>query len=242
MYETFAKHESHWWFQGREKILRTLLNELLNKKSALKILDVGCGTGVLLPLLLEYGEVDGLDPSPIAIEYCRKKNLKNVTLINGNFPEGIPKNKKYDLITLMDVIEHTDDDTQMLLNAYSFLSPGGLMLCSAPAYGFLWGPHDILNLHKRRYTINSLTDRVQKARFSIKKASYFNTLLLPPILLVKLFRKFKIGPEETVPDTKIMTNNFINKLLTSVFATERFLLKKFNLPFGVSILVVGEKK
>jgi len=244
MYHDFGSEwgESHWWFQGRIKIVDFIFRELSLHDRNMKILDIGCGTGVMLPLLSRYGMVDGLDSSEIAIDYCRKKNIGGVNLIAGSFPDALPAGAQYDLVTIFDVIEHIEDDIGMFKDIHCLLKPGGLLVCTVPAYKFLWGPHDMLNQHKRRYTKKSIVKKAQEAGFEIKRASYFNTFLFTPIVCVKLWRKIRTGSPEKLSDLRLLRNKTLNNLFEAIFSSEKFVLKYINMPFGLSLFIAGIKR
>lgn len=242
MYSDYSEFdEIHWWFTGRNKILEEILSNLLKDKKNLNILDIGCSTGVMLPQLSLYGEVDAIEPSEFAINMCKKKNIKGVNLIHGMFPDSVPGDKKYQLITLFDTLEHFDDDLSVLRSVYNLLVPGGYLISTVPAYQWLWSHHDVMNQHKRRYTKSVLESRAISAGFRTKKISYFNTLLFVPAILVRWFRELTMFLHPGESDLRVFTDRRINLILHSIFALERHILKKINLPFGLSIIYIGEK-
>lgn len=243
MYSDYSEFEkSHWWFTGRNKILEEFLKILLNEKKGLKILDIGCSTGVMLPQLSYYGEVDAIEPSEFAINVCKKKGLKNVNLIHGTFPESLPEGKKYDLVTLFDTLEHMEHDVMILKKINEVLMPGGKLLCTVPAYQFLWSHHDVVNQHKRRYTKKNLEQKTMASGFKTLKITYFNTLLFFPAVLVRWFRELTPFLEPQKTDIRIIKNEGLNAILSRIFSFETHLLKQSNLPFGLSILFAGEKQ
>lgn len=238
----FEFEEIHWWFRGRNSILNEFLRTILGESKNLNILDVGCSTGVMLPQLSQYGCIDALEPSEFAINISKSKNLPRVNLIHGTFPEAIPRGKKYNLVTMFDTLEHLDDDLFVLKKIYELLEPGGKILCTVPAYQFLWSHHDVVNQHRRRYTINSLKNKTMSAGFDTIKITYFNTLLFFPAILVRFFRKLTPFLNKEKTDIRLFKNKTLNDILTGVFSFEKNLLKYVSLPFGLSILYAGEKK
>src|SRR5262252_7893084 len=145
LYREFAeRHEArHWWFVGRRRIVASVLAGLLEPGRDLRILDVGCGTGGMLPLLGSFGQVTGIDPAEAAIRYSRQHAAPGVELYQVDFPAEIPPGRDYDLLTLFDVLEHLDDDAAALRAARSLLKPGGWLLVTVPALRSLWSPHDV---------------------------------------------------------------------------------------------------
>lgn len=242
MYSDYSEFgEIHWWFKGRNRIIGDFLNSLFKGERNLKILDIGCGTGVLLSQLCSYGMVDAIEPSEFAINVCKEKNIPTVNLIHGTFPESMPEGKRYNLVTLFDTLEHIDDDILILKKICEILEPGGKILCTVPAYPFLWSHHDILNQHKRRYTIKSLEEKTLSAGFQTMKITYFNTILFLPAVLVRWFGELMPFLKSNRTNMGLFRNKNINNFLTKIFSFERILLRNFNLPFGLSILYSGKK-
>src|SRR5207249_11529795 len=153
MYRSFAElHESrHWWFVGRRRILASVLEETLRGRRSLRILDIGCGTGGMVPLLSAFGRVTAIDPAEAAIRYSREKYGRKAEFLQVDFPREAPPAGEYDLVTLFDVLEHLDDDREALRKAVSLLHREGRMVLTVPAHRFLWSPHDEINRHRRRY-------------------------------------------------------------------------------------------
>ena len=124
--------DKHWWFVGRRAILESFLERihsaLSTQHSALKILDVGCGTGANLEMLKQYGESEGVDVSDDALEFCRKKGLK----VHKGLAEELPfADETFDLVTALDVVEHLDNDIAGLKDMHRILKHGGKTLIFA---------------------------------------------------------------------------------------------------------------
>ena len=240
--EYFALEDKHWWFVGRRRLLLKLLGRFLpaDSKADRRIVDVGCGTGTMLQYLSAYGDATGADADAEAIHFCRKRGLENVRqLTDATLPF---ERDSLDLVTMLDVLEHIDDDLGMLREVFAVLKPGGLVLITVPAYRFLWGPQDEISLHKRRYRAGELRGRLEEAGLSVIKLSYFNTLLFPFIAAVRLGRKLVRREEvELKSDFGLTKPGFFNRVLAWIFALERHLVPRFDLPFGVSMVAVGRK-
>ncbi|HEV2803336.1 MAG TPA: class I SAM-dependent methyltransferase [Chthoniobacterales bacterium] len=242
--EYFELEDKHWWFVGRRRLLLKLLGRVFHPADSdapREILDVGCGTGTMLQHLSAYGNTTGADADADAVYFCRRRGLENVLQLTDATLPFEPGT--FDLVTMLDVLEHIDDDLGMLGEVFRVLKPDGLVLATVPAYRFLWGPQDEISLHKRRYRAKELKARLEHAGFSLLKLSYFNTLLFPFIAAIRLGRK--IVPGETAElksDFTLTKAGFLNQLLASIFAWERHLITRFDLPFGVSIVALARKK
>ena len=134
---------SHWWFVGRRSILESFLGPIREKlrttHSALRILDVGCGTGANIKMLAQYGEAEGVDVSDDALEFCRKKGLKAQKGLAETLPYA---DETFELTTALDVVEHLDDDIAGLKEMFRVTKSGGYSLIFVPAFMWLWGVQD----------------------------------------------------------------------------------------------------
>ncbi|MGQ0506088.1 MAG: class I SAM-dependent DNA methyltransferase [Myxococcaceae bacterium] len=238
LYAAHARLEdNHWWFNGRRAVVREVLEQRLGGDAQKRrILDVGCGTGGMLGMLRTFGEVEGIDSSDEALRYARQRMGDAVPLGKGQLPDGIPAGQRYDLITAFDVIEHISDAVESLRAIRKALKPGGALVCTVPAYQFLWSAHDDANHHQRRYDAGLLRAHLAASGFKVQYLSYFNALLFPPIAAVRLLHK--VLPEKGGEELD-ETTPWINAVLTVLFSSERHLLKRTTLPFGVSLIAVA---
>ncbi|MFN6962391.1 MAG: class I SAM-dependent methyltransferase [Pyrinomonadaceae bacterium] len=230
---------SHWWFVGRRAILETFLRQIIqNPKSKIqnpKILDVGCGTGANLEMLKQFGEAEGVDVSDDALEFCRRKGLK----VQKGLAERLPfDDETFDLTTALDVVEHLDDDVAGLKEMFRVTRSGGYSLVFVPAFMWLWGVQDDVSNHRIRYTKRQIVERLEKAGYTIERATYANWTFFAPILAGRTLMKLTGIKPESENNVNISA---LNGIFGKLFASESLWLKKFNFPFGVSIVVVAKK-
>jgi ubiquinone/menaquinone biosynthesis C-methylase UbiE len=241
--EYFQVEDKHWWFVGRRRILLALLDRFLPEppRPPRKILDVGCGTGTMLRYLAAYGEIQGVDADSEAVHFCQMRGLENVSQLAG---EAIPfADNSFDLITMFDVLEHIEDHSGALREIFRVLKRDGMLVLTVPAYRFLWGAQDEISHHKRRYRASEIKQRLHEAGMVLIKLSYFNTLLFPFIALIRLGRTFRRRrAEELKSDFTLTSAGPANELLARIFAWERHLVARWDLPFGVSIVGLARKK
>ena len=238
MYRIFSEiHRRHWWFVTRKKIVLDTIDKYLMKSDNVKVLDIGCGTGVMLNALEKVGRVYGMDMSDDAINFS--KGIFNGKVEKGVLPDQIPYEESvFDLITALDVIEHVDCDIDSLKVIRSLLVPEGKAVITVPAYMFLWSQFDEMNEHKRRYTITELKTKLVHAGFTVEKITYYNTLLFPIVFIVRMLNNvFKRNGASDIE----MPGRSANLLLKKIFGIEKYLLRFLNLPFGVSVLAVVKK-
>jgi SAM-dependent methyltransferase len=230
---------SHWWFVGRRKILESFLDSIVQKlpsgPSALRILDVGCGTGANIEMLSQYGKSEGVDVSDDALEFCRRKGLNAQKGLAETLPYG---NETFDLTTALDVIEHLDDDVAGLKEMYRVTKSGGYSLIFVPAFMWLWGVQDDISNHRVRYTRSQIVDRLEKAGYTVERATYANWTFFTPILAGRTLMKLTGVKPESENNINISA---LNGIFGSVFGAERFWLRNFDFPFGVSIVALAKK-
>jgi len=226
--------QTHWWFTARRDILAAEIARLPLPKPA-RILEVGCGTGGNLELLKTFGEVRAIEPDAESRAYAAERS--GVTVQGGLLPDGLPDlGGPFDLVAAFDVIEHVDDDAGAVAALAARLKPGGFLVTTVPAYAWLWSRHDAQHHHKRRYTrpaYRRLFDGLK-----VRRATYFNSVLFPPIAAVRLARtaaRIEGGNDEALPPPPL------NGLLRRLFGAEKALLAATDLPFGVSILLIAER-
>jgi SAM-dependent methyltransferase len=259
----FNVEDDHWWFVGRRAIVFMQIEEALGARAfsppaldqalpaenqqtgmrsrpdalpALRLLDIGCGTGATMDHLNSYGQVVGIDLSEIPLSFSRRRGHDRV--ICASATELPFEDDSYDLITALDVIEHLDDDVKGLREIRRVLSPGAPAVIFVPAFQSLWGPNDDQSGHKRRYRIDQLRAAVEAAGLHIERISYANITMFIPIWLGRKILKL-LGRTEQAENR--INHRSINKLLAVVFASEAEWLRRHTLPFGVSIVCLARK-
>jgi SAM-dependent methyltransferase len=235
----FRVEQSHWWYTGRRKILADFVEEICRQVTDRRprILDVGCGTGANLLMLSKYGHAEGVDISEDALAFCRERGLDEVRLGAG---EKLPyEDGTFDLVTAFDVVEHMDDDLAGLREMRRVLRPGGRVLLFVPAFMFLWGLQDDVSNHRRRYRLPELRRVLEEAGFEIERSTYANITFFLPILLVRKLMRLTGIKTETENTINVSA---LNGVLGRVFGAESWILKRMNLPFGVSGLCVARVK
>ena len=200
---------SWWWYKAKSDLLFDIINNIDSKKR-FTILEIGPGKGNNLETLSKFGTIDILETEVDFINYL--KNEKSIH-INDYFQKFEQIQKKYELIVLLDVLEHIENPIKFLKNIYSILSDDGIVVIGVPAFQSLWSDHDVKMKHYKRYDWNTLKVETNN-HFEIKRKYGFNYLLLPlRYLQIKFSRKI-----HTVYETGWALNSFLY-FITSI---ERF--------------------
>ncbi len=233
----FEHEDTYWWFVGRRRLALRLLDKALGSSgNSPSILDVGCGTGVVLKALEDRGEAIGLDRFGLALEFCSKRGSKRLALGDG---EQLPfQTGTFDAAIALDIFEHIEGDKRALAETFRSLKPGGSLILSVPAYRWLWGPHDVALMHKRRYTLKEMKSRLESAGFIVDKISYSVFFLFPIVVIVRLLDKLKRGPAKvSLPDLP----RWLNRFLIWVQDVEASLILTVRLPWGSSVVAIARK-
>jgi len=238
-YEAMYRAQSSlWWYRGMERITRAFLDRYYRPGSAVKILDAGCGTGASLDLLAAYGDVVGVDYSPVALSFCR--GLAGGRFVQGTV-NGLPFGPGlFDLVVSFDVICCLGVDDQSALSEYErVLKPNGRVFLRLPAYNWLRGAHDRAVDIRERYTAGSVKRRLEKAGFAVERAGYVNTLLFPLAAVKRLSEP--IFRSQHASD---LTLNYgrLQRLFEAVLSSESRLIRLVCFPFGLTVMAIGRKQ
>lgn len=239
----FESELNHWWDKARRRIVFGLIKKYSRSSDVRpKILDLGCGMGAIAQEAQKIGDYYGVDVSEKAVNFCKRRGIENVK--QGDALHVPYEDDQFDIVLLLDTIEHVEDDFGVMDEVRRVLRPQGMVIVTAPAFKFLWGPSDVTFQHFRRYRLGELKARLERKDFSIIKSSYFNFFLFLPIFLGKMAVKYLRLPisENEVSRQGINGIWIINKILYYIFYTESMLLKYIDFPFGVSAMVIGRKR
>ena len=234
----------HWWFVGRRRVLLQVLDRYLGKNGSheRRILDVGCGTGTMLTYLASYGQAQGVDIDEEAVGYCRERGLTDVRL---GAAETLPfEDGSFDLVTALDVVEHLDDDAAALREIRRVLRPRGKVLVTVPAHPFLWGDQDEVNQHKRRYVATEVRERLTATGFDVLRLTYINAFMFAPIAAARMLRRLehRLRPRiKAQSDFRYPAPGPLNFLLGWIFGAEAPIVRRVDIPVGVSILALAQK-
>ncbi|MFG0317651.1 MAG: class I SAM-dependent methyltransferase [Planctomycetota bacterium JB042] len=226
----------HWWFRARRRIFARLLDRQVPLREGARIVDVGPGYGVNAEILAPRGRLAALDLDPASLRACDGATPVRADAVRPPLRPG-----SIDLLCALDVLEHLDDDAEALLAWRQALRPDGRLLLSVPAFPALWGRQDVLSEHRRRYRRAPLEALLRAAGFDVLRSTYFNTLLFPPIALMRIgMRPFlSRSVRDGGSDLEVSLPFGLDRIPYALFAAEASWLARRDLPFGVSLLALA---
>lgn len=228
--------QTSWWIRGRRALVAAVLQAMRRRPTGL-VGDLGCGAGGMYDAVRGFGQVVGIDVSPLAIRVCRSKGYRWLAV--GSL-ERLPLGREsLDLAMVTDVLEHVEDDDRVVRECQRVVKPGGILLVTVPALRWLYSEHDTALGHYRRYSHDDLRRLFSRGGFEIERITYFNMLLLPLATVVRLLRMLRRGPRAHADPLDLASP--WNWIALQVFAAEQALIRYIDLPVGLSLLCVVRK-
>lgn len=232
-------YERHWWWRAREAQVLHWVRKLTPAGSAqrqpAKILDIGCGDGLTWHRLADFGRVEGIEPDARLVDPASPRRAR---IEIASFPASRPRETRYDLVLMLDVLEHIEEDRAALRRVASLLSEGGHAIITVPALRLLWSEFDVLNGHRRRYRRKELRQALEAAGLEVVILRYYYVWTVLPLLARRLlFRSDAAGESRflEVPPAPI------NRLLRILSVAEHRLTEWLPMPVGSSIFAVARK-
>jgi SAM-dependent methyltransferase len=234
--QTHRAEDRHWWYRGRRRVLHGVIGRLALAPEA-RILDAGCGSGRNMVELARYGSVTGIELSEVAVAAARERGVGEV--VAGSLSELPFADDSFDMAVCLDVIEHLDDDRGALRELRRVIAPGGVLLVTVPAYQWLWSSHDEVNQHRRRYRRSTLLEAAAAAGWHPERTTYFNSVLLPIAIVMRVLERMRRGEPESSLDLWIPPSP-LNEILQQPMNLEAAVIGRngHSIPAGLSLLAV----
>lgn len=238
--EYYKLERENWWFKARLNIIRSQVEKIAAGRKDLKILNVGTATGATSVMLEAFGKVKSVEYDQDCYEFVRER--LDIDLEQGSILELQFKDEAYDLVCAFDVIEHVEDDHKAVSEMLRVCKKNGHVFITVPAFMFLWGPHDVVNQHYRRYVSKQLKNLLTPTH--IQFLTYFNSILFLPVAAVRILSKLiPFKRKGSGSDFGLIESKLLNSLFYKMFMLENiWLSKRFGLSFGVSLLAIAQKK
>lgn len=236
--EMYELEDTYWWFVGRRRMLRRLLERYGPSRRPLRILDAGCGTGATMQALQSLGEVWGCDLSEDALAMCRERGAQHLRCCDVTDLQF--EDESFDAVVTADVLEHVPDDARAMAEMARVLRPGGVLVAAVPAHRYLWSEHDEALHHLRRYERAEFAALVKGAGLEMRKLSEAVMLALPAVLLYRGMRR--LTRREGGPRTSLVRlPRPLNSLLILLLSIENALMSHLSLPLGTSLVAAATK-
>lgn len=237
-----AAEDRHFWFRARNKSIAALIGApIAELPDGFRILEVGCGSGNVLRVVQRLaagrGTVEGLELSAEAADVARSRT--GLTVTNG-YLSDLPPEASFDIIAAFDVLEHIADERAVLGQMRDRLRPGGLVIITVPAHLKLWSSFDIASGHERRYSIERLSRVLHASGFVVPYATYFMSLLYPPMWLRRRLFASHDSDMAAVLDADFRIVPGINEVVYHVLRQEAHAIgARRRLPMGTSIAAIA---
>jgi len=245
----------HFWYRGRHKFLLTVLKREIARTfgnaGGLQAMDMGGGCGGWLEYLHAH------EPAIFHELALGDSSLRALSLagpVVGPFADryqidllNLAWSEKWDVVFLLDVLEHIPNHVDVLHQVRASLRPGGLLFVTTPALNFFWTYNDELAHHQRRYSRNDFLEIGKQAGLELLRANYFMFFLSPALMISRIFfRPSMFAAPEQVQKHLARTHRIppksINQLLAGFFSMEANTIDRVNLPWGTSILAVFRRE
>lgn len=247
--------QRHFWYKGRHRFLLHAVQSAVrsfsrDRRDSLNALDLGGGCGGWLAYLLGrephlFSEAALADSSLRALEYARGVVAPNVKRYQIDV-RRLPWTERWDVVFLLDVLEHIPQDVDVLRQIHKALRPGGYLFVTTPAFNAFWSYNDDLVHHVRRYVRRDFVQLAAAARLQLIRTRYFMFFLSPLLLMTRLKRP-NIGgmTSQQIQAHLLRTHRVplrpINSALSFIFGLETPLGGWLPFPWGTSILGVFRK-
>ena len=226
----------HFWMRWRHQVL---LRQLCRANRSIRNgLEIGCGHGVVREMLERdlAIPIDGCDLNEHAMQMASKGEGR--LLVYDIFDEDASLLNAYDMILLMDVIEHIDDDLGFLNTALKHLKADGIVVINVPAHMPLYSKYDEVAGHKRRYNTADMKELFRAARVEPISLVQWGFSLISLLLARKAVLSF-VSRERTIRTGFAPPNSLVRRILGALQLIETHM--PFSMPLGSSIMAIGQK-
>ncbi|HEV8559222.1 MAG TPA: class I SAM-dependent methyltransferase [Actinophytocola sp.] len=229
-------YRTHWWWQSREdNVIRLVRAFLPRRDGRAKILDIGCGDGFIWPRLAAFGSVEGIEPDPVlvAADSPNRSRIEPAGLL-----EGRDRPADHDLVLMLDVLEHIEDERAALDRVTTLLAPGGMLVLTVPALGLLWSEFDVLSGHHRRYHRAALRAALHRAGLRTLFLRYTYAWAVLPLFARRLLFSADAGEHSHFVKPPARPLNTVLRRLSLV---DHAVTRRLPVPFGSSLTAVALK-
>ena len=224
-------YERHWWWRARGAVLLRTLRDICPPGGNARILDVGCGDGLFFDQLREFGDVHGVEPD---VSLVTKDGPHTARVHVGPFDASYTPAEPFDVVLMLDVLEHLEDAPAALHHVTRLMHSGGRLVVTVPAFTGLWTGHDDINRHFARYTKRTFAALLQGEPLRLDDWRYFSHWTAAGKWIVHW--RERLLPVDPTPAR--VPNPLVNRTLYALSRTEETLVGRLRIPFGSSLLAV----
>jgi SAM-dependent methyltransferase len=226
---------------GSRELLRDFLTEIGPPERELRLLDIGGASSLYPAVLAEWGSVTVVEPDGECVETA--KAVLGMDIRRGSLPDDLGVEGPFDVISMLDVLEHIEDDRRALAVVRSLLAPDGRLIITVPALQALYSDHDRALHHFRRYSQRTLVEAIEGAGLRVRRVSYWTSFLLPLLVAQRSLSKIRsaLRPNPNPEYSVKLPGKTLNSILGATMTLERHLLRSMRMPLGSSLFAIVER-
>ena len=223
----------HWYYRAKSRAMLRYVEAL----SPTFILDIGAGSGFFSKELLRRTTAREALCIDTGYRSDEQQSVAGKPIRFRTHCGAVDA----DLVLMMDVLEHVNDDVGLLRDYAQKVPNGSHFLVTVPAFEFLWSSHDVFLEHKRRYTLSQVEALVRAAGLRVEVAAYYYGFVFPLAAVVRLLERLR-PRDERQPRSQLRRHSFIaNHILGGICAGELPFLKRTRL-VGLTVFCLASKQ
>ena len=224
---------THWYYRSKAKALL----QYIEPSNCRSILDVGAGSGFFTKFLLKHTEASSGVCIDISYSEEWDQTIEGKTI---RYRKSCGQTD-CDIVLLMDVLEHVDDDVGLMAEYIAKVPSGTQFMITVPAFSFLWSNHDLFLDHRRRYTISSLKKVINHAGLHMISISYYFGFVFPLAAAIRLPQKVLKG-DKLEPKSNLKKHSLVTNSVLSALCTIELPFLRINRLAGLSVFCLCRKK
>jgi len=222
----------HWYYRSKAAAIL----HYLRGRNPRRILDVGAGSGFFTKYLLEHSSAESAVCVDTGYAADREERFCDKPLAYRRTIEKDPA----DLVLFMDVLEHVEDDTGLLVSYAERVAPGATFLITVPAFQWMWSEHDVFLEHRRRYTIRQLENAIARAGLDVVRSSYYFGFVFPIAAALRIGgRMFK--RQDAEPKSQLSRQGWAANAVLNGLCKAELPLVPWNRLAGLSVLCLAAR-
>lgn len=238
--ELAASEAKNFWFRARNRLIVWALRR--HFPNIHRYMEIGCGTGyVLAGVAQAYPQavLTGSEVFSVGLPYAARR-LEEAELLQMD-ARSIPYEDEFDVIGAFDVLEHIEEDEEVLTEMLKALRADGGIAITVPQHPWLWSGQDEYACHVRRYRTSELREKVVRAGFKVEFETSFVSLLLPLMMFSR--KAISKTRQKTKATDELQLPTFLNWTFECVMNLEQLLLRSgMRFPVGGSRLLIAKKQ